>query len=248
MEKSEPYIRIGTSGWYYEHWKGLFYPEDIPKSGWFEYYARHFDTVEINNTFYHLPKKKSVLKWQQIAPGNFVYAVKTSRYITHIQKLRDTSESLERFFEIIELLELKLGPVLYQLPPSLHFDSERLVTFLKLLPKNKAAVFEFRHKSWYCDDTYELLEKFGAGFCIHDMPGKESPRVITSDIIYVRFHGTTGRYSGSYPESQLNQWAKWLKEQNKTIRKIYIYFNNDTHGHAIKNAKQLKQIMKFSDD
>jgi uncharacterized protein YecE (DUF72 family) len=240
MSKAGCEIRIGTSGWYYEHWKELFYPKDLAKSKWFEFYAKQFDTVELNNTFYHLPKEQSIKRWEEIAPENFVYAVKANRFITHIKKLNDVSESLTLFFDRIDLLKNHLGVILYQLPPNMHFDIERLEAFLKLLPKEKSSVFEFRHKSWYCDETYKLLEKSGVGFCIHDMPGKESPRVVTSDIIYVRFHGTSGRYSGDYLESQLQDWATWLAEQTKKARTIYIYFNNDAHAFAIKNAKQLK--------
>ena len=248
MKKADCDIRIGTSGWYYEHWKELFYPADMPKSKWFEYYAGYFDTVEINNTFYHLPKEQSVQRWEKIAPEGFVYAVKANRFITHIKKLKDAGESLKLFFDRINILKNNFGPVLYQLPPSLHIDFDRLEAFLKLLPKRNSAVFEFRHKSWYCDDTYELLKKFGSGLCIHDMPGKESTRVITADIIYIRFHGTTERYSGSYPKSVLQDWSKWLRERAKEARSIYIYFNNDAHAHAIKNAIQLKELINLSYD
>jgi uncharacterized protein YecE (DUF72 family) len=234
-------IRVGTSGWYYDHWKKLFYPADLAKSKWFEYYAKYFDTVEINNTFYHLPKEQTIQRWHKIAPKGFLYAVKANRYITHIKRLKSSSEELQRFFERVDLLKRRLGPVLYQLPPSLHKDLDLLEVFIKLLPKKKTAVFEFRHKSWYSDDTYELLNKFKAGFCIHDMPDKESPRIVTSDVIYVRLHGTTGRYSGRYTKSQLQNWAKWIQTQAKNVRSIYVYFNNDAHGHAIKNAKQLKE-------
>jgi len=243
MSKAKCDIRIGTSGWYYDHWKERFYPADLPKNKWFEYYAQHFDTVEINNTFYHLPKEQTLQRWHKIAPKDFLYAVKANRYITHIKKLNDAAEPLERFFERVNLLKRRLGPILYQLPPSLHKNLDLLEAFIKLLPKRKTAVFEFRHKSWYEDDTYELLEKSHAGFCIHDMPGKESPRIVTGDIIYIRFHGTTGRYSGSYPKSQLQSWAKWLKSQAKNVCAIYTYFNNDEHAHATKNAKQLKEYI-----
>lgn len=246
MSKEDCDIRIGTSGWYYEHWKELFYPPGLPKSKWFEHYARQFDTVEINNTFYHQPKEQSIQRWHKIAPEGFLYSVKANRFITHIKKLKDVSEPLERFFDGINLLKRKLGPVLYQLPPSLHIDLDRFGDFIRLLPKRKIAVFEFRHKSWYCDDTYKLLEKFGAGFCIHDMPGKESPKVVTSNTVYIRFHGTAGRYSGNYPKSQLHDWAKWIKDKSKKVSGVYVYFNNDTHGYAIKNAKQLKEFLKLS--
>ena len=243
MNKVDCDIRIGTSGWYYDHWSGRFYPDDLPKSKWFEYYAQYFDTVEINNTFYHPPKEQTLQLWYKIAPKDFLYAVKANRYITHIKKLNDTAEPLERFFERINLLKSRLGPILYQLPPSLQKDLDLLEVFIKLLPKRKTAVFEFRHESWYLDDIYELLDKSGAGFCIHDMPGKESPPIVTGNIIYIRFHGITGRYSGSYPNSQLQNWADWLKDQAKKVRAIYVYFNNDAHGHAIKNAKQLKSLL-----
>jgi uncharacterized protein YecE (DUF72 family) len=216
----------------------------LPKSKWFEYYAQYFDTVEINNTFYHLPKEQTLQRWQELAPDGFLYAVKANRYITRVKKLKNAAEPLERFFERIYLLRNKLGPVLYQLPPSLHKDLDLLESFIEILPDKPPAVFEFRHRTWYSDDTFELLGKSGVGFCIHDMPGKESPRVITSDIIYVRFHGTTGRYAGSYPKSALQNWATWFKEQAKDARSIFAYFNNDTHAHAIKNAKQLRELSR----
>ena len=241
MGKADCDIRIGTSGWYYDHWQGTFYPPDLPKRRWLEYYAEHFDTVELNNTFYHLPKEKTLQRWHELAPEGFLYAVKASRYITHIKKLSDAAESLQLFFKRAGLLKNALGPVLYQLPPSLHKDLERLETFIRLLPKKPAAVFEFRHQSWYGDDTFELLNKLGVGFCVHDLSGNESPRVVTGDIVYVRFHGTSGRYAGDYPESQLEDWAKWIRDQAQNARAIYAYFNNDAQAHAIKNAKQLRE-------
>ena len=241
MTKTTCDIRIGTSGWYYEHWGQVFYPAGLPKSKWFEYYAQHFNTVEINNTFYHQPQPQTFENWHKQAPKDFLFTVKANRFITHIKKLKDPQEPLERFFAGAILLKKNLGPVLYQLPPSLHKDLERLAAFIKLLPKIRTAVFEFRHKSWYSDDTYELLGKNNIGFCIHDLSGNESPRMVTSDVVYVRFHGTSGRYAGSYPESQLQEWAAWLKSQAKNARAIYAYFNNDVHGHAIKNAIQLTE-------
>lgn len=241
MGKAVCEIRIGTSGWYYEHWREVFYPADLPKRKWFEFYAQHFNTVEINNTFYHQPKDKSVQRWHDLAPAGFLYAAKANRYITHVKKLNDCSEQLQRFFDNINLLKRKLGPVLYQLPPGLHKDTERLEAFMKLLPKRRIAVFEFRHKSWYSDETFELLRKYGAGFCIHDLSGMETPRTVTSDIIYIRFHGIDGRYSGNYQESILKEWAAWIKEQTREARAVFAYFNNDAHGYAIKNAKQLSE-------
>jgi len=241
MGKADCDIRIGTSGWYYDHWKERFYPPELPKSRWLEHYAEHFNTVELNNTFYHLPKEKTVQRWSEIVPKGFLYAVKASHYITHIKKLSDVADSLQLFFERVRLLEDSLGPVLYQLPPSLHKDLARLEAFIRLLPKKPPAIFEFRHQSWYQDDTFELLDKLGAGFCVHDLSGNESPRVLTGDIVYVRFHGTSGRYAGDYPESLLHDWAEWLKSHAQNARAIHAHFNNDAHGHAIKNAKTLSR-------
>lgn len=243
MSKGECDIRIGTSGWYYNHWTELFYPAKLSKSKWFEYYAEHFDTVEINNTFYHQPKQESIKRWQRLAPEHFIYSVKANRYITHIKRLKEASEPLERFFEGVRLLKKKLGPILYQLPPSFHKDLNRLQSFLKVLPKKQIAVFEFRHESWFSEDSYELLKEFNAGFCIHDLVGMEVPRVITCDVIYVRFHGSTGRYEGNYSKSALQSWAKWVKEHTKEVRSVYAYFNNDIDANAVRNAKQLKQLL-----
>jgi len=256
MSKAGCDIRIGTSGWYYDHWRERFYPAGLAKNDWFEHYARHFNTVEVNNTFYHLPKPQTLTRWRGLAPEGFLYAVKANRYITHIKRLKDTAEEVKRFFDVVGLLKENLGPILYQLPPSLHKDLDLLETFLQLLDnvilngaqrseesllRRPDSVFEFRHESWYCADTYELLRRFNAAFCIHDMPGKESPREVTGDVVYIRFHGTAGRYSGNYTDKMLADWANWLKKQTKNARAICAYFNNDADAHAINNAKQLRE-------
>lgn len=241
MSKASCDIRIGTSGWHYNHWAGPFYPPELPKTKWLQFYAEHFDTVEVNNTFYRLPKESSVKNWYKQAPKNFLYTVKANRYITHIKRLKDIAEPLERFLQIAEILEKKLGPVLWQLPPNFHKDLELLQTFLKLLPKKILAVFEFRHQSWFSEDTYEMLNRFNAGFCTHDMPGNPTPRIITGNVIYLRFHGPTGKYAGNYSKSALRDWAKWIKQHTEEVRSVYGYFNNDIEGHAIQNAKTLKE-------
>jgi uncharacterized protein YecE (DUF72 family) len=246
MGKAACDIRIGTSGWHYSHWSGPFYPAELPKNKWLEFYSRHFDTVEINNTFYHQPKLQTFKNWQKQAPKNFLFTVKANRFITHIKRLKDVEEPLERFFTGAQLLKKNLGPILYQLPPSMHKDLDRLKAFLPILPEGRIAVLEFRHDSWYCEDTYKLLDKFNTGFCIHDLIGKESPRIVTGNVAYIRFHGTQGRYSGSYSKTQLRAWAKWLKEQTSRVQSIYAYFNNDVAGHAIKNAKTLKEQLCIS--
>ncbi|MBN2019402.1 MAG: DUF72 domain-containing protein [Sedimentisphaerales bacterium] len=237
-------IRIGTSGWYYDHWRGRFYPENLPKSNWLSYYTQKFDTVEINNTFYHLPQEQTLKKWQSAAPADFLFAVKANRYITHIKKLKDTKEELQRFSERIELLKKHLGPVLYQLPPMLHKNLKLLGSFLELLPERHKSIFEFRHESWYSDETFKLLDEFNAGFCIHDLVGKLTPKVITGNVIYIRFHGTSGRYAGNYSKPALSKWAKWIKENCRNVTAVYAYFNNDALGHAVKNARTLKSLVR----
>jgi uncharacterized protein YecE (DUF72 family) len=239
MSKAKCDIRIGTSGWHYNHWAGLFYPADLPKSKWLEHYAEHFDTVEINNTFYHLPKEQTFELWHKQAPKNFLYTVKANRYITHIKRLKEAEEPLERFLKSVRLLKEHLGPILYQLPPSMHKDLDRLKAFLKVLPKKLVAVFEFRHESWFSEDAYELLKEFNAGFCIHDFV--DVPRIVTSDVIYLRFHGATGRYQGNYSKSALQDWAKWINDHIKGKKAVYAYFNNDAHAYAVCNAKTLKE-------
>lgn len=241
MSKAKCDIRIGTSGWHYNHWSGLFYPDKLPKSKWFEYYAKFFDTVEINNTFYQLPKQETFKNWHKQAPKNFLYTVKANRYITHIKRLKDPKEPLERFFERACLLKENLGPVLYQLPPNFHKNLDRLRAFLQVLPKDCEAIFEFRHESWFSEDTYSLLGEFGASFCIHDLAGVPTPRIITGDIIYVRFHGPTGKYQGNYSKPALQRWAEWIKDHIKGKKAVYAYFNNDIHAYAIYNGKTLKE-------
>jgi len=236
-------FRIGTSGWHYNHWRGKFYPAELKKYEWFDYYSKHFDTVEINNTFYQQPKDTSIKTWYKRAPQNFTYAVKANRFITHIKKLKDPADSLRRFLNSTALLKEKLGPVLYQLPPSLHQDLDRLKNFAMLLPKKPPAVFEFRHKSWFTQNTFDLLSRFHLTFCIHDMPGIISPRAVTADIIYIRFHGPTGRYQGNYSKAALRDWAEWIKDHAKNTRSIFAYFNNDYNAYAIRNAGQLKELL-----
>ncbi len=244
MKRGKVQIRIGTSGWHYWHWAGLFYPEDLPKSDWLKFYAKSFDTVELNNTFYHLPKLSSVKTWYKQTPKNFLYAVKASRYITHIKRLKDVSEELNLFYRTIAPLKSKLGPILFQLPPSFKKNLKRLEDLLKLLPKRKLAAIEFRNDSWYTQDTYDLLNEYGAGFCTHDLPGLESPRIVTGKLIYLRFHGTESRYAGNYSSSALQNYANWLKENLKITPAAYIYFNNDYNAYAVKNACELRNMFR----
>jgi uncharacterized protein YecE (DUF72 family) len=236
-------IRVGTSGWYYKHWIGRFYPETLCKDKWLEYYARYFDTVELNNTFYHLPKEQTMMNWHDRVPPGFVFAIKASRYITHIKKLHNTDEEVARFLDLAARLGDRLGPVLYQLPPSLHKDLARLDAFISSLSMPERAVFEFRHRSWYGQDTFDLLDKHGVAVCVHDMDDKTPPRVVTGSMVYIRFHGPTGRYQGNYPDGELREWADWIQGRVAGARAVYVYFNNDVSGHALNNARTLKQIL-----
>lgn len=247
-----PEIRVGTSGWVYRHWKGLFYPEDLPGPKWFEFYARHFDTVEINNTFYRLPGAQVFKNWAKKAPPGFLYAVKASRYMTHLKRLKDARAPLRLFLSRARLLGEHLGPILYQLPPRWKKNTERLAAFVKLLPGIATAgapaeilhAFEFRDPSWFDEEVLELLDNAGCAFCVHDMPGEPSPRWVSGRFVYVRFHGTTGKYAGAYGGSLLRPWATWLKDRLGEGRPVYAYFNNDVGGHALRDAASLREKLR----
>ncbi len=236
-------VRVGTSGWYYDHWSKRFYPEEVSKKGWFEYYAARFDTVELNNTYYHLPKEKSVERWHDLAPENFLYTVKANRFITHVKKLKDAFESLRNFLDAIEPLKELLGPILYQLPPSLHKDLPRLQDFIAILPPKILPVFEFRHNTWFDDDVFDLLDTSGAAFCIHDLGNCDVPRVITANVIYLRFHDPPGQYRHNYPASILEEWASWVKENRGGAPRLFAYFNNDYNAYAVENAAKLRELL-----
>ncbi|MGC4251254.1 MAG: DUF72 domain-containing protein [Sphingobium sp.] len=235
-------IRIGCSGWNYRDWRGLFYPEKLAAKNWFAFYAEHFDTVEINNSFYRLPDPELVDRWREQAPPGFCYAVKANRYLTQQKRLRDCEEPMERMMASFRHFSSTLGPVLYQLPPSLHLDLQRLENFLRIVPRDPVPVFEFRHKSWYVDEIYTLLERHGAALCVHDMPGSASPRLSIGSTAYVRFHGTKGKYRGSYGEEGLANWAEWMVAQEGEGRTVWAYFNNDYDALAIADARILRDM------
>jgi uncharacterized protein YecE (DUF72 family) len=234
-----PNIRIGCSGWQYRHWRGDFYPAELPQAAWLDYYARHFDTVEINNTFYRLPEAPTFAAWGRRAPRGFVYAVKASRFLTHMKKLKDPQEPLQRFFTRAKRLEHAFGPVLYQLPPHWPLNLERLHTFLKALPRTRRHTIEFREPSWYSGAVYELLERYKVTLCLHDMAGSASGKLAIGPFVYVRFHGTQ-KYTGRYDDATLDGWAEWLAARKAEGRPIYAYFNNDTGGHAPRDAVRLR--------
>jgi uncharacterized protein YecE (DUF72 family) len=234
-------LRIGTSGYQYRHWRGIFYPEGLAQRLWLPHFARFFDTVEMNATFYRLPTETAVARWAELTPPRFVFAVKGSRYLTHMKRLLDTGEGLSRFFEPVARFGGKLGPVLWQLPPRMKADAARLDRFLSLLPKGRYAV-EFRDASWYSDEVCAVLERHGAAFCEHDQLPRQPPR-LTTGWRYVRFHGTTGRYSGRYGPAHLRDVAADLLAWSRRGRDAFVYFNNDLGGHALYDALDLLALV-----
>jgi uncharacterized protein YecE (DUF72 family) len=238
-------IRVGTSGWIYKHWRTIFYPPKLPVARWFGFYAQHFDTVEINNSFYRLPSPEAFDAWRQQAPPGFLYAVKASRYLTHLKKLKDPEAPLQNVLERARRLGPTLGPILYQLPPHWGCDPERLRHFLALLPADLQHVVEFRDPSWYTEEVRAMLSRAGVGFCIHDMRESVSPLWVTGPTAYLRFHGSTGvRYVGRYGRARLKPWAERIDEIRRQTRAVFVYFNNDGGGHALKDARDLRELLE----
>jgi len=235
---------IGTSGWHYDHWRDRFYPERLAKAKWLGFYASHFTTVELNNSFYRLPSEAAFAKWRDSSPDNFTFAVKVSRFITHIKRLRKTEEAVEKFVTRAKILGEKLGPLLYQLPPNMPRDDERLEQFLASLPRGLKHVFEFRHPSWLEEKVFETLHKYSVGFCIFDMPSFDCPLVATADFAYVRFHGSSGMYSSWYSDEELADWAKKLGELSNNLKAVYVYFNNDAEAFAVRNVITLHNYLR----
>ena len=242
MARASRPVHIGCSGWVYPHWRGLFYPKEVPQRAWLGYYAEHFDTVEINNTFYRLPAESAVRGWVENSPDGFCFAVKISRYMSHIKRLTMVETGLRRFYEPLEPLAEsgKLGPLLWQFPPNFHRDTERLAAALAEVPAGRHA-FEFRHESWFADEVYELLREHGAALVIGDESSRwiSTPPVRTADWTYIRFHhGSRGRH-GNYSDAEIDSWARRLAQWRRDTE-IFAYFNNDWQGFAIRNAKHLQ--------
>ncbi|OEU79612.1 MAG: hypothetical protein BA865_10990 [Desulfobacterales bacterium S5133MH4] len=237
-------LRIGTSGWTYDHWKKLFYPENLPKSRWLEYYGKHFDTVELNATFYRLPKPKTFENWKRRTPDYFLWAVKANKYITHTKRLKEPVEALERFYAAASGLEEKLGPILFQLPPSLSFDEKKFNNFCQYLNPSQRHTLEVRHPSWISDRLFSILKKFNIALCIADTAGRYPyHEVVTADFLYIRLHGSKKLYASEYSEGELQAWAEKITGWSKDT---YLYFDNDFGGYAVKNAKRLKKILALS--
>jgi uncharacterized protein YecE (DUF72 family) len=239
-----PEVRVGCSGWNYADWRERVYPKGLPPAKWLEYYATLFDTVEVNNTFYRLPRVEAVARWVEQSPPGFVFAVKASRYLTHVKRLKELGDGVERFYAQIEPLARspKIGPVLWQLPRMFKRDDERLASALRALPVGRHG-FEFRHESWFADETYELLRRHQAALVIGDHPQRPfQTHELTADWTFIRFHyGHRGR-NGNYSERELEDWAARIADWRRRVD-VYAYFNNDWLGFAVRNGLRLKKLL-----
>jgi uncharacterized protein YecE (DUF72 family) len=236
MARSQPALRIGTSGYQYDHWRGLIYPKDLPRARWFDYYAERFDTVEINNTFYQLPSTRTFRAWKEAAPPGFCYAVKFSRYGSHLKRLKAPRGLVRTFLGRARHLGPTLGPILVQLPPGWDANPERLAAFLAAAPAANRWAVEFRDPRWLCDAVYEILAAHGAALCIHDLI-PDHPRELTARWTYLRYHGQA--YGGSYSSQYLTAEARRIGRYLADGLDVFAYFNNDLEGHAIRNALDL---------
>ncbi len=237
------HIHIGTSGWHYPHWVGPFYPAGTSSDQFLAFYTRHFRSVEINSTFYHLPARGTLDAWCRATPEDFLFACKASRFITHMKKLKEPEQSVARFFNAIQALRDKLGPILFQLPPRWRINVARLRTFLQALPRHYRYTFEFRDETWFTQDTLDILAEYGAGFCISDLAGRQSPEAVTADIVYIRLHGPGKAYQGHYDARVLRKWAKKCLAWSQEGKEVYCYFDNDEKGYAAKDALQLQSMV-----
>jgi uncharacterized protein YecE (DUF72 family) len=240
-------IHIGTSGWSYKHWKGIFYPPKLKATDWIRFYSDHFPCAEINGSFYKLPTEETVIEWTHKVPSNFVFCPKMSRFLTHMKKLKDPEEPLQRFFKIFGPMKKMMGPVLLQLPEILKFNydkTEHLYQLMKSKYKKYNFVMEVRHPSWLQEESLTLMAKYDIGLVI-SQSGERFPysETITAKNIYVRFHGPHALYASSYSDGMLKDFAKKFKKWEKEGHVIWAFFNNDIHGYAFKDAKRLLKIL-----
>lgn len=243
---------IGTSGWNYAHWKGCFYPEDLPSSQWLEFYSRHFRTVELNVTFYRTPQETTVRKWVNATPEDFVFSVKMNRRITHRHRLSGAEEALETFLAMLSGFGQRLGVVLMQLPPSLRFDRERAESFFEALRRKSPHIryaLEPRHQTWLQKDAYALLRHYEIAFCQADSGGRyPTAEVVTAPFVYLRFHGPGALYASAYTDGQLRAVAEKIRAWRDQGLDAYAYFNNDFHGYAVENARKLIEFVNMGSE
>ena len=238
-------LLIGTSGYVYGDWRGRFYPRTLPSREWLPFYTEHFSTVELNNSFYRLPTADMFREWYQAVPRDFVFAVKASRFLTHVKRLKDPASPLRRFLTRVRHLRATLGPVLFQLPPQFHANHERLDRFLATLARQRVihplrVVLEVRHPSWLDEAIYARLRAAGVSLCLHDSKTQPVTGPVTADFVYVRRHGYGKR--GNYPRRALTADARAIERWLREGRDVYVYFNNDWRGYALNNARTLAEL------
>ncbi|MFO8024469.1 DUF72 domain-containing protein [Thiohalophilus sp.] len=244
MRGTQNSVYIGTSGWSYGHWQGPFYPENMSSEEQLKFYAEEFSCVEINNSFYKLPDEKTLRHWRNTVTEDFLFTVKASRYITHMKKIKDSSDSVTRFLKHISVLQPRLGPVLFQLPPNWKFNEKRLSEFLASLSREFRYTFEFRDRSWLNPRAYEILAKYDTAFCIYDFNGFLSPREVTTDFVYIRLHGPGDAYEGEYDKQSLAGWAGAISSWSSQGKDVFCFFDNDQSGYAPLNARSLKSMIQ----
>lgn len=237
-------LYIGTSGWHYEHWQGVYYPGGLSTADQLAHYAKDLHSVEINNSFYQLPSEKTFKTWRDTVPDDFRFTIKASRYITHMKKLKEPEEPLEKFYGAIEPVREKTAAVLFQLPPNFGCNPDRLRDFLETLPEDSPPVaIEFRDSDWYRDEVYDLLRQHNAAFCIYELAGHISPKEVTADHVYVRLHGPSKeKYQGEYGGEGLSGWAGSIHAWREREKTVFIYFDNDADGAAVRDATRLKKM------
>ncbi len=234
-------LHLGTSGWSYPGWKGLFYPPDLASGHWLEFYAQRFTTVEINMTFYRFPKPETLTGWLERTPPGFGFTLKANRQITHLKRLRNVKSEVRHFYSLADSLRDKLGCILFQLPPSIKLDLELLEEFLADLSTDYRNVIEFRDESWYDERVFDLLRTHGAAFCVVSSGQVPKTPVETSGIAYFRFHGLTGGYRYNYSDEELAEWADTIRKAKASVR--YVYFNNDYRAYAVNNCLKLMELL-----
>ncbi|MCZ3365247.1 MULTISPECIES: DUF72 domain-containing protein [Methanobacterium] len=244
MKSNQKYF-LGCSGWYYNDWAGNFYPEKLSKSRWLEYYSKQFNTVEINNTFYRFPSEKTVKGWYNKTPDNFKLTLKANQVITHRRRFKNTQSTLTRFYGLAEILNEKLGCILFQVPPQKSKDIDFLKNAVNQFDLSKNNIIEFRHPSWYNDEVYDLLNESEVGFCSVSSADLPDDLVTTANITYIRFHGVgSEKYHYLYSDKELKEWVDKLKESNSD--QVFCYFNNDYNANAPKNAQMLQKMIDSS--
>jgi len=242
-------IYIGCSGWSYDHWISKFYPPNLERKEWLNFYAKHFNTVEVNMTFYRFPLPNMLKSWRAKTPSDFKFTFKVNRLIMHVKKFENTEDLVKKFLTLVDLVEDKLACILWQLPPSMHFSAQNLEILANFLSKfehgERKNIVEFRHKSWWNEETYKLLREHNAGFCIVSSPSLPDDFVVTSDTAYIRFHGVEAWYRHDYSMEEMEEWAAKIEgAKAKNCKEIYCYFNNDYEAYAPKDAMELMGILE----